>query len=627
MTNETKSVELFITGLISNPDAQDIADDAYVAGSNIDPNGEGLIVGIPIPTQVTTNADARSFQQGCFIKRDSGEYDLIYHEGNDICAITDFYGTPAYSVVQASATGTSFVPHNQEVYIASSTPRWVGRTSYEQFGVNTYKDALVIQNAEIPRSASAAGEIYIASVTGHVGSNAFSLGSTYTYALSMVYDGLQESPISSTVVTFTPAYTDYDYNTVTIKCNAGYSNLAGVNRRITGCKLYRKETKYTVSTSGDEYKIDSIAASIGNYQLLQVINVADDSGLGYGSTSWGHDATDYTITYVDNNDSILGTYESETKMPETLETFHVTYALNTYGNGYMFVGNCSISGFSDSSHMIFRSRDFRYSMFDWTNDYVKLESVPTAMAFYNTRLFVFDDNNAYIINPDTLDVEDRKEGAGCPSQKSVYVSDKGITWVNKYNIFLFDGDSIKILTDRIKNNWVASATSVTPVVLYDTIKNVLLIHVGENAYYWHFDKERWDYSSNFTDYLGAGTFTGGFVGKFGETYSANGVILMSNFTGATTRDFSYTSKTFTFDSPGQLKEFYWLTVSSDSTITITYSIDEGANYRSLTNTDEIKDTNGLWEKKKTLKVKLVGAATRKVYNYETVFRRMRGNRA
>jgi len=620
--NETLSVERFTAGLISNPDMQDISNDAYVAGSNIDPDGDGKLIGIPASSSKSTNVDAKAFQQGCFIRRSSGEYDLIYHEGHDICAMADFYdATPDYSVVKASVTGTSFVPHNQEVYIASTTPRWVGRTDYEQFGVDTYEGGLHIENAEIPRPASAAGEIYISDVTGHAGTSAFSLGSTYTYTLSIVYDGLQESPLSSTEVTFIPDYTDYDYATVTIKCNAGYSNLAGVNRRITAVKLYRKETKYSVELQGT-YKIGDTVTSVGNYQLLQVINVADDAGVGFGSTSWTIATNDYQILYVDYNIDQKGTYETESGMPESLTSTHVNYALNTYGNGFMFVGNCSVTGLPDASHMIFRSSEFRFSMYNWIENYVLLESIPTALHFFNSRLFAFDDNRVYLINPENLEVEDRYEGGGCTAQKSVIVTPHGLFWANRYNCYHFDGTQTHILTDRIRTDWQASATSITPVVLYDTKKNVVIFNTQDDAYLWHLGKKRWDYCKDFVN----GDFSGGFTGRYGETYAADGSSLVENFGGATTRGWDYYSKEFTFDTPGQVKEFYHLIVDPTTSITITYSIDGGSNWRSLTSSTQIKDIGGAWEKKKSLRVKLIGAATTSVDSYEIVYRRMRGNR-
>jgi hypothetical protein len=623
LSNELKTVEKFLVGLVSEPDSQDIPDDAYTAGSAIDPTGDGKLIGLPTSSSKSTNGDANNFRLGTFIKRAGGQYDLIYYEGSDICAMTDFYGTPGYSVVQSSASGTSFVPHNQEVYIGSTTPRWVGRTDYEQFGVNTYDGSLVAENAEMPQPGSASGEFYISGVSGHAGTNAFTLGATYTYALSCVYDGLQESPLSSVTATFTPAYVDYDYATVTVKCNDGYSTLSAVNRRITGVKIYRKETLYNVEYSEGFSKIGNQVESTTQYKLLKKLDVANDSGYAYGTTAWSNDGTDYYVTFQDANDSIEGAYYDETGMAETWTSFHANYTLNTYGNGYMFIGGCSGTDLpiGDVSHMIIRSREERFSMFNYYDHNVKLETIPKAMQFYNSTLFVFDDNNAYMIDPETLNVVHRFEGAGCPNQKAITVTNDRMFWSNKYNAYQYYGGQVEILTDRIRGNWQTSASG-TLMTVYDNRKNVVIFHTGNDAYLWHLGRQRWDFVDDFI----VGTFTGGFSGRYGETYASDGSSMVDNFGGASTRAWTYTSKEFTFGTPSQDKEYYHLIVSSTGTVTVTYSINSGSSYRSLTSTTEIKDGSGNWEKQPTLIVKLSGAAASSVDNYEIVLRRMRGVR-
>jgi hypothetical protein len=63
------------------------------------------------------------------------------------------------------------------------------------------------------------------------------------------------------------------------------------------------------------------------------------------------------------------------------------------------------------------------------------------------------------------------------------------------------------------------------------------------------------------------------------------------------------------DDISQLKKFYKLYCDSlivSGTISLYYSIDSGTNWRSLTNTTDIKDISGIWEKKGSIKLKITG---------------------
>tara|TARA_Y100001963_G_C6781749_1_gene450317 strand:- start:2391 stop:3377 length:987 start_codon:yes stop_codon:yes gene_type:complete len=99
--------------------------------------------------------------------------------------------------------------------------------------------------------------------------------------------------------------------------------------------------------------------------------------------------------------------------------------------------------------MIFRSKPGKYSIFDWVNDFVTIKSKPTALVNFNGRLYVFDNNNIYRINQETLGIEDIFEGIGCLHKKSVLVTEYGMFFVDNNGIYLHDGSTPTKISEAI----------------------------------------------------------------------------------------------------------------------------------------------------------------------------------
>ena len=214
------------------------------------------------------------------------------------------------------------------------------------------------------------------------------------------------------------------------------------------------------------------------------------------------------------------------------------------------------------------------------------------------------------------------------SQRGWYNTPYGLFFCNKNNTYLFDGSKIEPIGDPIRVkptttetavSWQSQDFTVDPVVIYDSIKGlVLFITVGVASasnisccFAFNPSKKRWDYFDTFST---RGTNWGAFIGKNGEAYISTGNTsnqLLQCFAGTTNRAWEFRSKNLTFDSVSQYKKFFELIldkVETSGSITATYSIDGGANYKSLTSPNFIKDTGGLFEYQKGIKIKLVGAA-------------------
>ena len=95
-------------------------------------------------------------------------------------------------------------------------------------------------------------------------------------------------------------------------------------------------------------------------------------------------------------------YEAVNGVPETLGNLGVNYGVNAVANGYMFAGDCQHPEFPDAENFIFRSEPQKYSIFNWARNFVQLDFIPTAMAGFMGKLFVFGKSSMAIINPESL---------------------------------------------------------------------------------------------------------------------------------------------------------------------------------------------------------------------------------
>ena len=88
---------------------------------------------------------------------------------------------------------------------------------------------------------------------------------------------------------------------------------------------------------------------------------------------------------------------------------------------------------------MYKSKPYRFDQFNFLEDFLVLPTTPTALAAFNGRIFVFDDNNTYQIEPNNLYIEDVIEGTGCMGQDAVFVNDYGMCFADKNSIYLHDG--------------------------------------------------------------------------------------------------------------------------------------------------------------------------------------------
>ena len=147
------------------------------------------------------------------------------------------------------------------------------------------------------------------------------------------------------------------------------------------------------------------------------------------------------------------------------------YTLSTQLNGFLYIANCKHLAFDDASALIFRSLPDKYSMFDWTKDFLALPSKPRALTSFDGRLIVWDYDNMYVINPEGFYIEDTFEGSGCLGSESFDRNEQGICFADENNIYLYDGKNVNNIGIPIitNNNYKQEVSWRNRSLNYDSI--------------------------------------------------------------------------------------------------------------------------------------------------------------
>ena len=566
-----------------------------------------------------------------------------------VLSTTEFYITAAYT---SSQTGSYIIIHSLKdgnlVKIASvagtteANGVWIVKTSTPASGTfiltgSTYANAytsggtatqhICVENASVENQAgTSAGQFAITTLTATTGSGGnFLVGQRYYWKFSLVYDGYQESPLDG--VNDDDPGVESEYYTMTITADNAGTTPNSFNKRITGINLYRAE--------GDAN--NGLPDTL--YRFVCFIDIND--------AGWTISTNDKTITVIDygieakvasgtGKNFGSATYEQNSGISEVVEDSSVNYALACKGEGYMFAGKCYKSDLPDAERYIFRSKELRFDMFDWINDFVILPEPIKAMTYFNGRLFAFSLNNVYRIHPE-LYIEDVFNGAGCSGQRSVLITEYGMFFANQNGAYYMDNSgSIDVISRPIQRS--LSSGKSWRSFLFDTLKDLIVVYSTEKKYVmfinqaannylacWAFNilSRRWDYWT-FTESYVVGDDSGVFVDKDGEVYlslSANTYQLMGN-TGPTQKQaWEWSSQDMTFGESRQDKQINKIKADVTGTATIVYGVDGVAPATSYTNDAYINSYV------KSLKVKLSATSgNNSVDSLEIIYRTLVGKR-
>jgi hypothetical protein len=446
---------------------------------------------------------------------------------------------------------------------------------------------------------------------------------TYFWKFAYMYDDYQESPLSDHV-SYTPA--DNKHVQVTIDLY----NVSNLPKRVSHLMVYRAEN----STGAGKNSPNSF------YRLVKKIKLT--SSFALISDDWGADAGGGATVAVDSRrhifidelNTIGASYEARNLMPETLETSIVNYALSTQINSMHVVGKCYKAEIPDAMNYLFKSKVNNFDQFDWTTDFLRLPTVPTALSSFNGRIYAFDENNTYRINPQGFYIEDTFEGVGCFGPDSVYVSEYGMCYCDKNNIYLHDGKTPKliatpILTGDSTYSWHNIDTAFTPMVMFDAKRKSFVVFFKppsvSNYYAWSYNipNNRWD----LLHFENTNSPQGILHGRNGELFVSNSAGYLKWFLGGPSGPsdsldlWEWQSKYMTMGEDTVKKMLYDVNVIGDSTApTIRYGVD-GAAASSTLSSNKVASAH---KKSKSLQIKLtqVAGATHKVDSVGVLYRRL-----
>jgi len=576
------------------------------------------------------------------------KWDLVYIDksDNDITVIEDFYNSGEIYRTFNDMETTGIVPEcvktfNNQANIGCGTAdrsRVIHRLISNKNFFNSDKTALAGLKLEIygtQNLGTSPGGVSIAIAGGGLqaeGSGFFQADILYAWAVSYVYDGVQESDLY---------FNSYDVNdsdaaasstaTLTVTVDGADADLTVMDRRITGVNVYRAESS------------DGIKQNLGLFRFVETIDINS----GTSAANWVGGGTDYTLAYTDNGGFPEGgqTFEENTGFSETRLVTEIAYGLNEVGGGYHWVAKGEPwQKTEDWERYIFRSKKFRPNMFDWVKDAMPLPEIPTALAWYNNKLYAFGLNTTYRINPELLIIEDAFEGAGCSNRQAVTVTEFGMFFCNLNGAYRLVGNKLDVISDDIKIDgdvlsnvgWKSFAYDalVSPanlgrlITLYDANMRCV-VFIGQDASAANVDAlsfhlptgswREWGFSNGIAN---VDSNSGAFSGKDGELYFSNNTVLyplMSHLTN--TQALNWVSKQFHLGEPSQEKSLAKL--KWDGTATVKYNTTDGSNPTSGTAATSDTYINAY---KKLVQISITCAANASVDSMDIIMRKLIGKR-
>ena len=378
------------------------------------------------------------------------------------------------------------------------------------------------------------------------------------YKIALLYDGYQESTLMSATGLHDSSSDFTKGVSLTLRIQADFA----LSSRINAVVVYRAtDSSQTADEPENLYRfVEEVPLYKFNY---------DES----------NNRREYTVKDNGNQDA---SYEALNGISETLSNLTIKYGVNTEVNGFHFVGDCKHSQFDDAENVIFRSQPGKYSIFDWSKDFLTINFKPKAMVGYLGKLYVFGSERMCIINLQALIIEDEIQGIGICSKKSYKVTPSGLYWFDNTNIYNSTpkinkiGTSIQTVETYGWTN-LSSAVKNDAVIAYDTIRQAVLVFFTTEAdtpenRCWAFSsaQRRWDlWESGYKVYDSV------------DSPDGHPILLLSNgrickySSGSNNKNWQWESKKMSFGNDTIFKKIRVLKLDSTSrnSVTVQYKAD------------------------------------------------------
>ena len=451
----------------------------------------------------------------------------------------------------------------------------------------------------------------------------FKANSTQFYKASFLYDGYQESPLSD----------DFQFSGITtngkgIAVKVEIRNIADLNRRVSHVCLYRADA---------DNKNDFVKES-GFYRLVDVMKLDTSWTLKTESGIWSN----YRFKKITDNNKAGASYDARTGISEVLTGITPNYELSTQLNNTHFIANIKQETLGELNNYILKSKPLRFNQFNYVADFLALPTKPTAIQGFNGRLYAFDENNTYRIEPNGFYIEDIYEGVGCRNAESIIVTEYGMFFADKNNIYMHDGQkphpignpilrghgSAFITAEDYRSSKSYSTLAKNPLckMAYDGKRNAIVLFgehiyslaVGGTTYKYNYtvclvytiDKKRWDLWEVGSTVTSNGSTPASMPiktisGTNGEVYYSDGTNLIYQCGHASnTKNWDFYTKEITSGTDTVDKKFYEAYIGGTPTAAgVSLQVD-GTNVvnQSISNTNNVAFNTATGKK---IRVKLI----------------------
>jgi len=315
---------------------------------------------------------------------------------------------------------------------------------------------------------------------------AFTSGTTVSYRMSLVYDGANESPLSSWKVNHT---TSSDVDSILLTLSIGNNMLNILNPRVSGISLWRKH------------------GLNANYTLVKSIPFDDEFWNRYQET--GNELA-YKYEVIDKGD-VNSSFEVISGLVEDATNQYVHYKISTLLGGRLYAGNCWHPEMDDAETHLFRSEEAMYNTFNWADNNLNIKEIPIAMTTFAGRLFVWTKTRMHTIDPTSFTIIDTSEGISIFGQNSYVITEYGMFFADKNNIYVHDGSKVQPIAGPILHNTSrlgeklgyqglakqSLTNGITPTVFYHGPTTSLCVTLSDSSssgkiYKFNLVNKRWD---------------------------------------------------------------------------------------------------------------------------------------
>ncbi len=621
MPKSTVEIRLFNQGMMGSVDSRDVPLESAVYSENLNPvSVQGKLSGIEEDELFLTGADGKAYS----LLKDGDT--AIFYDGSDIRAITGIGSSPVLGSSLSNPGALSFADSVSDGKAAhfglgtSADPEWFGEIDYGQFG-GSAPSGIQAESALLKSTP-------IRTVTGSStpatseDETIWATGRTIHAYVSLVYDGYQEGPLKE-VKTYTVTPADpFGFKSLTLDVGVDDGH-ADWNKRISGVNVYLGE-----SIGSD----DTVLTSEPSF--IQHIDI-NDAGWSNSPVSKSNSITIETIGSQD--------YASRTGVSSAVEHYDIRWGLSTSNSAYHFIGRCQHDDLPEAERMIFRSRPYRFNVFDWVNDFVILPENPVALQYFDGRIFAFTKYRTFEIDAYTLDIGREHSGVGCLSQDSVVVTDKGMFFADENNLYIHDGTAIHPIGNGVLKNdentkasWLdADHSTYSPICAYDPRLDAFLVSYingsdstvstlsFRSAQLQTIDipRGRWDhFPSSYT------SLSGVVMGATGRPIIGFDGNLYKLFGAATKRDWTITFREFATQE--YAKYYHARLYGGDATVE--YSEDDAAFQSASTSADGSgvykakvnSSSSRLWNRVHTFQLRVSGTSSQEVDSVGVTTRRL-----